>query len=98
EPQGGTFTHTGTIPGVTSGPSPSTGYTDRSTNPPQGSTVAPGTTRSCGKWYVAAEGDSCTIICVSNLIPFDLFLAANPSISGVTCSEDLQAGLAYCTG
>ena len=98
EPQGGIFTQTGTVPGVTSVPSPSTGYTNKSKNSPQGSIFALGTMRSCEKWYLATEGDLCTIVCVSNLIPFDLFLAVNPSLFSATCSEDLQAGMAYCVG
>ncbi|KAJ5639538.1 uncharacterized protein N7484_007400 [Penicillium longicatenatum] len=97
-PQAGTHTHTAPPPGVTSLPGSSTGYTDQDVAPPENSTVADGTTMSCGRWHTASDGDTCTAICVQSSIEYSLFLAVNPSLSSDACTADLQIGTAYCTG
>ncbi|KAK4870959.1 hypothetical protein LT330_000196 [Penicillium expansum] len=97
-PQAGTHTHMAPPPGVTSLPGSDTGFTDQDIAPPANSTVANGTTMSCGRWHVARDQDTCTAICVQGGIEFSLFLAVNPSLSADSCTTELQMGAAYCTG
>lgn len=98
-PQGGTYSSTAPIPGVTVSPVESTGYLQSIVPPPSNVTVANGTTLRCGKWHVAADGDSCPSICIQESITVDLFLEVNPSLSsGLNCTESLVGGSAYCVG
>lgn len=98
-PQGGTYTATAPIPGVTLSPGESTGYVETVAALPVNATVANGTTQRCGKWHVAIEGDSCASICVQESITSDLFLQVNPSLPSVTnCTGALVIGDAYCVG
>ncbi|KAF3481752.1 LysM domain-containing protein [Arthroderma uncinatum] len=78
-PQAGTYTPTGVIPAAT--PTPGSGYATMVIAPPQNATIAAGTTFGCGKWYTAAQEDTCATICISQLIPAHLFWDVNPSLS-----------------
>jgi hypothetical protein len=96
-PQGGTFTGTASPkpPLPTGG---SDGYTDTRVPPPEGATVAQGTTLNCGRWHVVAPGDSCSSICLQGGLTISLFKTVNPSIDTGSCSLSLQEGTALCTG
>lgn len=65
--------------------------------PPANSTVAPGTTTKCGRWYSATADDLCVQICLKFEISAKLFKAANPSLV-TDCDNNLVAGDAYCVG
>ncbi|RHZ63004.1 hypothetical protein CDV55_105196 [Aspergillus turcosus] len=95
--QGAPYTATAPVPGVTVSPGASTGYSDSIVDPPSNATVADGTTLKCGKWHVAADGESCAQICLQESITSTLFLQVNPSLSsGSDCSAALVTGYAYC--
>lgn len=94
--QGGTYTATGPVPGVTLTPGPSTGYSEFIVAPPSNTTVAEGTTLKCGKWHVAEKGESCAQICVQESLTSTLFLKVNPSLTSSNCSASLIVGNAYC--
>ncbi|KAB8225907.1 pectin lyase-like protein [Aspergillus novoparasiticus] len=97
EPQAGIYTVNNTNSG--SIPSQSTGYMPYVISPGNNATVANGTTLYCGKWHVAAIGESCASICVEEQIPSDLFLEVNPSLtSAESCSSLLANGTSYCVG
>ncbi|KAL2813905.1 hypothetical protein BJX63DRAFT_209128 [Aspergillus granulosus] len=64
--------------------------------PPTGATLAEGTTKWCGQWYTASDGDRCSIITVQNGITADLLLKVNPSLSRTDCDASLVERLAYC--
>jgi hypothetical protein len=69
EVQGGNYTATAPIPGVTLSPGESSGYSESIVNPPSNATVADGTTLKCGKWHVAVHGESCAQICLQESSP-----------------------------
>lgn len=96
-PQGGTFTGTAkpNPPLPTGG---SGGYTDIAVPPPQGATVAPGTTLNCGRWYVVAIEDTCGSICVRAGVTISMLKMVNPSVDTAACSLSLRPGTALCTG
>lgn len=94
--QGGNYTATAPIPGVTLTPGGSSGYSELIVDPPSNATVAPGTTMKCGKWHVASGDESCAQICVQESITSTLFLQVNPSLPSSGCSEALVIGNAYC--
>lgn len=93
-PQAGTYTPTGVMPGTT--PTPGSGYGTKVVPPPQNATVAAGTTLNCGKWYTAAQDDTCATICISQYIHAHLFWAVNPSLSTTDCNSSITAGTTYC--
>ncbi|KAL3438555.1 pectin lyase-like protein [Aspergillus tetrazonus] len=95
--QGGNYTATAPIPGVTLAPGESnSGYSESVVDHPSNATVAEGTTLKCGKWHVAAEGESCVQMCLEESITFTLFVQVNPSLAGSDCSTALVVGNAYC--
>lgn len=96
--QGGTYTATAPVSGVTLAPGASTGYSDLLVAPPSNATVAEGTTLKCGKWHVAAKDETCTQICVQESLTSRLFTTVNPSLSTSNCSASLVVGNAYCVG
>ncbi|ELQ35109.1 hypothetical protein OOU_Y34scaffold00726g69 [Pyricularia oryzae Y34] len=67
-------------PGVPDGgqganrPRVSDGHSSVTVPPPDGSRVADGTTRLCGKWYTAEADDSCVVICMASSIDAELFV------------------------
>ncbi|KAL2813235.1 hypothetical protein BJX63DRAFT_394482 [Aspergillus granulosus] len=91
-PQGGIFTATAPIPGVTLSP----GYSRTAVDPPSNATVADGTTLECARWRVPKEGESCAMICLQEGLTSTLFLRVNPSLEGNDCSASLRKGVAYC--
>lgn len=112
-PQGGrsTATPTTTIqpsqtPGngsIPSGPGSGTGgvgpgYYRNVVSPPEGVTVAKGTTLNCGKWHVVESGPDCGDICLAEGIPYNLFMAVNPSLSMDDCPGSLIPATALCVG
>ncbi|KAJ5613709.1 hypothetical protein N7528_007363 [Penicillium herquei] len=96
--QGGTYTATAPVPGVTLAPEQSTGYSNLRVAPPSNATVAEGTTLKCGIWHVAAKGETCSQICVQESITSALFVQVNPSLTSSNCSDGLVVGNAYCVG
>jgi hypothetical protein len=94
--QGGAYTATAPVPGVTLRPGDSTGYSNNISQPPSNATVAEGTTLRCGKWHVAEKGETCAQICLGESITSALFLQVNPSLSSSNCSAALVIGTAYC--
>lgn len=94
--QGGAYTTTAPVPGVTLAPRESTGYSDSHVAPPSNTTVAQNTTLKCGKWHVAAKGESYAQICVRNSLTSAIFVEANPSLTKLDCSNGLVVGDAYC--
>ncbi|KAL3443738.1 hypothetical protein BJX65DRAFT_298093 [Aspergillus insuetus] len=96
--QGGTFTATAPIPGVTLSPGTSTGYADTVVDPPSNATVAEATTLKCGRWHVAVSDETCAMICVQERLTSTLFMKVNPSLSSNDCSASLVPGYAYCVG
>lgn len=59
-PQGGQHTIVGPgSDGDTTIPRPGGGYTHNAVAAPKGVTIATGTTKRCGKWYVAKDEDTC---------------------------------------
>lgn len=99
-PQGGEFTERALAPNFrrTSNSRKNSEYTDIIEPPPKNSTIPTGTTRNCGRWHVAKEGDTCTSICVRAPITYDLFLSVNPSLEREDCTAGLVVGSAYCSG
>lgn len=67
-------------------------------DPPAGVTVASGSTRDCGAWFVndPSLGYNCSDICLANSIAIHLFVDANPSLNYTSCDTDLVPGDAYC--
>ncbi|RDW72346.1 LysM peptidoglycan-binding domain-containing protein [Aspergillus mulundensis] len=62
-----------------------------------GATLAPNTTTECGNFYTVVSGDTCRLLLAESNTPFDLFVAANPSItSAKSCDSELEVGLTYC--
>jgi hypothetical protein len=97
-PQGGTFTGTAPIPGVTQGQRQG-GSGEYATNPiapPVGAPLALGTTTKCGRWHVAGKEEGCASITSTEAIAPALFLLINPSLKKQTCNGDLIVGNAYC--
>lgn len=82
----------------TTTPRPHDGYTYDLVPPPEGVPVAEGTTTWCGKWHVAAEGDSCVALCLANQMTIEVFLKVNAGLgtSIAACSDHLVIGHAYC--
>lgn len=74
------------------------GYSDRIVDPPEGATVANGTTTRCGQYVQAQEGQGCGGIIGSNSVTMKLFLDVNPSLGTVPveCSDKLVVGTWYC--
>ncbi|KAF2466137.1 uncharacterized protein BDR25DRAFT_237808 [Lindgomyces ingoldianus] len=97
-PQGGTFTGTFPPPAPTSNPGLGDGYTRTAIPPPEGATVAPGTTLNCGKWYVVKGGDACSKICIQAGITSNLFRQVNPSLKDGSCDALLKPQSALCVG
>ncbi|KAF2743764.1 carbohydrate-binding module family 50 protein [Sporormia fimetaria CBS 119925] len=99
-PQGGTFTGTFPAPRPTSNPGEITdGNTRTPVAPPNGATVADGTTLNCGKWHVVETGDTCSAICIQEGITANLFWMVNPSlVEGEGCTGSLGMGKALCVG
>ncbi|KAM5453040.1 hypothetical protein McanCB49686_004992 [Microsporum canis] len=93
-PQAGTYTPTSVMPGAT--PTPGSGYATRVIPPPENATIATGTTLNCGKWYTAAQEDTCATICISQLIPAHLFWEVNPSLSTTDCNSSIKVKTTYC--
>jgi phage tail protein X len=77
-PQGDTYNTTGD--GITTAPG-NGGYAQGVVTPPANSTVAPGTTTKCGRWYSATADDLCVQICLKSEISTKLFKAAKPSLT-----------------
>lgn len=112
-PQGGKATATATAPAHMSetpadgsnpsGPGSGTGgigvgYYRNIVLPPAGVPVAQGTAVNCGKWHVVKSGWDCGDICLTDGIPYNLFMAVNPSLSKDNCPSSLIPGTALCTG
>jgi LysM repeat protein len=99
-PQGGQYNVTDPIPGVVVAPGETTGYSGMVVAPPNGTTLAEGTTIYCGKWYtVSSSEETCAAVCSSTGITADLFRAVNPSLAGEgleDCTELMEVGLTYC--
>ncbi|KAJ5130998.1 Peptidoglycan-binding Lysin subgroup, partial [Penicillium bovifimosum] len=93
-PQGDTHITAGD--GITTAPGNGV-YAQGVVAPPADSTVAPGTTTKCGRWYSATADDLCVQICLKSGISAKLFKAANPSLA-TDCDNNLVAGDAYCVG
>lgn len=74
------------------------GYSDRVVDPPQGASVAEGTTKLCGEYVQAQEGKGCETILAGKSVTMKLFLDVNPSLGKVAieCSDNLVAGKWYC--
>ncbi|KAK3291667.1 pectate lyase superfamily protein-domain-containing protein [Chaetomium fimeti] len=71
----GTATNTSGIPhGGSVGTSPI------AVAPPANATPAPGTVRTCGRWHVAEDGDTCAYITMTYKLGLNLFASMNPSI------------------
>ncbi|KAL6229017.1 pectate lyase superfamily protein-domain-containing protein [Aspergillus navahoensis] len=97
EGQGGNYTATAPIPGVTLAPGEgNSGYSGSVVDPLSNATVAEGTSLKCGKWYMPAEDKSCARICLAESITFALFTQVNPLLQGEDCSAALVVGNAYC--
>ncbi|CAG8018440.1 unnamed protein product [Penicillium nalgiovense] len=94
---GGAHSNTTAGTGSTT-PSKSNGYSDAWAAPPTNATVAEGTTLNCGRWHEAAANETCVGICAKESITHALFVAVNPSLDDVRCSETLQTGKTYCAG
>jgi hypothetical protein len=98
-PQGGAFVNPTkpVIPNPT--PVPADGHTTTKVAPPEGATVAEGTTIECGKWHVVVGGDFCVTICLANVIDTALFHEVNPSLAAEDrCDASLKEGTALCVG
>lgn len=94
-PQGGLSNATGYQP---SNPNADqSGWGAYMVEPPENATVADGTTRNCGKWHTAADGETCPAICMQEGLTSTLFLAVNPSLNTAACTGSLVPGLTYCT-
>ncbi len=96
-PQSGVFRSNKTDPHTI--PPSKSEYSTFAIPPPKDSTVAPGTTMKCGKWYAVAEADTtCASVCAIGGITADLFLEVNPSLGTqlYACSGNLKHGLTYC--
>lgn len=73
------------------------GYADAPVDPPEGATVAEGTTLYCGQFVQAEDGLSCSVMVARGVVTMDLFLAANPSLeTAASCTSDLLIGDWYC--
>ncbi|KAK4238207.1 pectate lyase superfamily protein-domain-containing protein [Achaetomium macrosporum] len=98
-PVGGTYTP-GTATNTSGIPhGGSVGYSPVAVAPPAGATIAPGTIESCGRWYVAKDGDTCAYITMTHAIGLSLLVGMNPSINTKTaggCSASIVPGHAYC--
>jgi hypothetical protein len=93
-PEGGiaTWDRPGLISPVASGD-----YAEYPQPQPQNSTVARGTTISCGVWHSAVAGDTCTAISLMHKALLDIFVASNPSLASLSsCDAHLVPGLTYC--
>ncbi|RMJ28846.1 hypothetical protein PHISP_00297 [Aspergillus sp. HF37] len=71
--------------------------------PPADANIAKGTTKYCGSWHKAADGETCATICMMEGIPFDLFVTVNPSLQPESpdqenCISLLSTGVTYCVG
>jgi hypothetical protein len=98
-PQGGTFVNPTkpALPNPT--PVPADGHTKTKIPPPEGASVAEGTTMECGKWHVVVSGDLCVKICLANGIDTLLFHEVNPSLAaGDGCDSSLKEKTALCAG
>jgi hypothetical protein len=101
-PQNGRFNASIPLPGSGGGviPPPQTGYTDRIVPPPNGTSVAEGTTMNCGRWHETKSGDECATICLGDKIDISLLLTVNPSLgkTAAGCNAALVVGKTYCSG
>ncbi|KAF2820810.1 hypothetical protein CC86DRAFT_360066 [Ophiobolus disseminans] len=98
-PQGGAFVNPTkpVVPNPT--PVPADGHTKAKIPPPEGASVAEGTTMECGKWHVVVSGDLCVTICLANGIDTLLFHEVNPSLAaGDGCDTSLKEKTALCAG
>lgn len=97
-PQNGEFVANSTVPGDTTIPSDSPGYSNYISAPPEGATVANGTTLNCGTWHIAAANETCGSISFSSGTTISIFMEVNPSLGTVlaSCSGQLVQGHAYC--
>lgn len=85
----------------TTTPDDSDGYVIPEIPLPDSVPVGNGTTLRCGKWHIVTNQEpkeTCTTICVQELIPWSLFLEVNPSLSADNCNSNLLNGAAYCVG
>ncbi|EAQ93082.1 hypothetical protein CHGG_01317 [Chaetomium globosum CBS 148.51] len=67
--------------------------------PPANAIIASGTIKTCGRWHVAEEGDTCAYISMAYKIGFDLLAGMNPSIENKTADKSwpsIVPGYAYC--
>ncbi|KAH6650528.1 hypothetical protein F5144DRAFT_637464 [Chaetomium tenue] len=90
----GTATNTS---GITHGGS--AGTSPIAAAPPANPTPAPGTIKTCGRWHVAEDGDTCAYLTMKYKIGFDPLVEMNPSIDARTtgnCSLLIVPGYAYC--
>jgi len=73
-------------------------YSNYISSPPEGATVAQGTTIQCGKWHVAAGDDTCSSIAFSSGTTIGVFMEVNLSLGTVvvSCTGHLVQGIAYC--
>lgn len=74
------------------------GYLGVVVPPPEGATVAKGTTDHCGEYVQAEDGKGCNTFLSRSAVTMSLFLAINPSLGTVAtkCSENLVVGTWYC--
>ena len=83
----------------TTTPATQDGYTTgAAVEPPAGAAVPAGTTRLCGLWWVAAQGDGCARMCLGSRIAVDLFLLVNSGLGpdAAGCDARVVVGRAYC--
>ncbi|PYH30914.1 uncharacterized protein BO87DRAFT_316179 [Aspergillus neoniger CBS 115656] len=74
-----------------------TGYGTSFVAFPNDITLADGTTTDCGQHYTVVSGDSCVSVLAQANTPFNLVMAANPSItSAAACDGELKVGVTYC--
>jgi hypothetical protein len=97
-PQNGIFSANASMPGDTTIPMTSSGYTSYISDPPEGVTVSEGTTMNCGKWHVTAADDTCGTIAFTSGTTIYIFMEVNPSLGTdiESCTGQLVIGDAYC--
>ncbi|PYH42397.1 uncharacterized protein BP01DRAFT_303398 [Aspergillus saccharolyticus JOP 1030-1] len=101
-PPGGTFdltvsSNSSSAPGVDGQGGSGSGYGTSFVALPSDVTLAEGTTTDCGYYYTVVSGDTCVSLLAEANTPFNLFMAANPSItSAAVCDDELTVGVTYC--
>ncbi|PYI14647.1 hypothetical protein BO99DRAFT_344508, partial [Aspergillus violaceofuscus CBS 115571] len=101
-PPGGTFnltvsSNSSSASGVDGQGGSGSGYGTSFVALPSDVTLAEGTTTDCGDYYTVVSGDTCVSLLAEANTPFNLFMAANPSItSAAVCDDELTVGVTYC--